>query len=52
MSVSIGKSFSIVDTDLVLNLDSAFNGNYILSEVEVLVVAGGGGGGGWGGGGG
>ena len=51
MSVSIGKSFSIVYTDLVLNLDSAFNGNYILSEVEVLVVAGGGGGGGWGGGG-
>jgi len=45
MSVSIGAS-SIVKKGLVLHLDPAYSLNYILSEVEVLVVAGGGGGGG------
>ena len=51
MAVSIGQT-SLVSDGLVLHLDPSVTYNYILSEVETLVVAGGGGGGGWGGGGG
>ena len=44
MAVSIASS-SIVTDGLVLNLDPSDSSNYLLSEVEVLVVGGGGGGG-------
>jgi hypothetical protein len=44
MSISIGDK-GIVKDSLVFYLDSANRKNYLLNEVEVLVVAGGGGGG-------
>jgi len=53
MAVSLGQTSIVSDPEsLVLYLDPSLSNNYVLSEVEVLVVAGGGGGGGWGGGGG
>ena len=50
MSVQVGQS--IITNGLVLHLDPKSSLNYVLSEVEVLVVAGGGGGGSFNGGGG
>ena len=44
MAIIIGPK-QIVNSDLVLHLDSSYPSNYILDEVEYLVVAGGGGGG-------
>ena len=45
MAVSIGKSF-ITTTGLVLDIDASHPDNFLLTQVEVLVVAGGGGSGG------
>ena len=47
MSIKLGAS--IVTKDLIFYLNASNQQNYILSEVEVLVVAGGGAGGGYGG---
>ena len=45
MAVSVGKS-SIIASGLIVMLDASQSANYVLSNVEVLVVGGGGGGGG------
>ena len=45
MSVKLGKQIPLVKRGLIALYDTADSSNYLLSEVEVLVVAGGGSGG-------